>query len=165
VGCVDFDVSLKMTTFTLSEADYIKACFRLARTSLIVRFFIITVIFGFAILSESSFGMADYIGSGIVILLIATFLPYLFWKRKIKKLYRAEVALQLPATLIISENSYKLENDRNSSLTYWSDIKKYIETSDFYLLFTSKQFARIIPKQVLSREDRSLLTKHLKQVG
>jgi len=107
----------------------------------------------------------DYIGSVAVILAIATFLPYIFWKNRVKKLYQDEVALQLPTTFQITQEGYTLENDRGSSKTYWSDIKNKVETPDFYLLFTSKKFARIIPKKDLTIEDELSLTDHLSRLG
>jgi len=152
-------------TFTLSEQQYVKACFRLARLSLVIRCLIITSVFFVLLSFENDFGVADYIGSGIVILLVASLLPYYFWKRRVKRLYHDELGLQVATTVSFNDEGCLMESEKGSVRISWGEFKKCIDTEDFFLMFTSKRFARIIPKQDMDTVSLDFVKQQLSKVG
>lgn len=126
-----------MSTFTLTEEEYVQACFRLARKSFLVRFLIIVGLLSFMMLQNGGMSVFERILALIVIFSIGLFAPYFFWKRRIQKTYRDEKSFQLSTTLTVTEEAFEVKHERGSMITPWSEVKKCLETKDCYLLFCS----------------------------
>ena len=156
-------VRQKMTQFQLSSEEYTKANWRLSRKAFVIRMVITASILGICFAQVDEIPSKDLIAYGVLFIILMPFAKML-WNRRIRKVYEDEVSFRMQTTLDISEDGFKMENERGSSITLWNEVKKSIETSDFFLLFTSKKFARIIPKRVLTVEQLTLLTSKIKKV-
>ena len=149
-----------MAQFQLSEKEFVQACLRIRfRRRTIILFFVAMALMILSLSGSESWAFTIIVG-GLVIGFVAG-LTYFLSAFKLRKTYREQQSLQEVITVTINDEQLNYSWSRGNAVFLWSDIRRWKQTRDFFLLFESEMFARILPKRALSPEEIAVIRAKL----
>jgi hypothetical protein len=92
---------------------------------------------------------------------------YFTLPNRVKKIFKQQKTLQVPATVEVHETGFESENSYGSSRGEWSDFVGYKENKDYFIIYQSDVMYNIIPKRAFNdseelEEFRKILTNEVK---
>ena len=144
-------------TINLTWQDYMEANLLLSNSKKSVRWIII-----FIVVITTIIGIREIVKTGefnSIIVFPIVFIPAFYLERKIffpkrvKKIYQQQKSLQVPTTVIISENEIKLNNELGNEVIPWTNFIKWMENDKVLLLFHSDIVFNFFPKRDIPDEE------------
>ena len=155
-----------MAQFQLSEKEFVKASLMLSLKRPLRTFILLSIALALIAVSQVFGGRSP--GNALAFFLIAiilfTGITYLLSVQRLKKAFREQATLQQPIDLTIDEQQLNYAWPRGTAVFLWSDIRRWKETSDFFLLFESDLFARILPKRALSESEVAIIRRKIESL-
>ena len=81
----------------------------------------------------------------------------LFMRSRLKTAFREQESMRYILDCEIGNEGLKYSWSLGTSITPWSNIRRWKETAEFFLLYQSNVFANILPKHALSEEEMQLI--------
>ena len=150
-----------MATFQLSEDEYIRGSLAFVlkpRTAILLTMALI-----FFVLSEFFHGRSLMHSIGIILggaLLVGVSIYFLV-RRRLKKIFREQQSLQELINVTINDQQLSYSWARGSYVLPWKNVRRGRETQNFFILWESSAFGRILPKRALSEEEKTMIRKNI----
>jgi len=74
---------------------------------------------------------------------------------QLRRLYRQEKSLRLPSVWSWDEAGFSIENEKGCIKNQWSDLKKWKEDKDVFLLYTSDIYFYAVLKRAFT-DDKAM---------
>jgi hypothetical protein len=150
-----------MATFQFSENEYVRACHAMARRHLwrsaILMFIAVSLIAGsYAVKGKNIESWAVGIICGLLFFFI---LARVIMARRIKRAFREQESLRQEITVVFDDEQLAYSWSRGSFVLPWADVRRWKETKDFFLLYESSLFAKILPKRSLSEDEVAIIRR------
>ena len=148
-----------MAQFQLSESEFIRGSLAVPSRRPVRNWILYALAFGM-VTSSLIFKGHSVIGAiaeclGGLILLVA--LIYLLATLRLKKIFREQQSLREVIDVAIDDQQLNYSWARGTYILPWKNVRRGIETKNFFILFESSAFARMIPKRVLSAEELAII--------
>ncbi len=125
------------------------------------------VIFGFCLLLGFFFVFnADnmkLVGSVVVFLFALIGYSIVVNKKKLKKEYQYNTFLKLPIALSVTDEGCLQSGEDYQVLLRWEYIYRYIESDQYWVIYTTPSLMHIIPKLSVSESEQQQFSEILKQ--
>jgi hypothetical protein len=92
---------------------------------------------------------------GGLILLVAFI--YLLATLRLKKIFREQQSLRELIDVTIDDQQLSYSWARGTYTLPWENVRRGLETRNFFILFESSFFARMLPKRALSQEETAII--------
>lgn len=156
-----------MATFTLSEDDYVQAC-RFLRAKFNRRklwiFAVIAGVYGWWVVAPNMGGGVAVVFA-VVVFAGMVALSRFMELRRMKRIYRQNVAPVGEFELAVEKARVVIKSRRGKMKLPWKDLRFYRENERFFLLHTGVDFAQIVPKSALSKDELVALEDGLVSSG
>jgi hypothetical protein len=97
--------------------------------------------------------------AGTVLLLV--FVWFLV-RLRLKRGFREQQSLRETINVAIDEKELNYSWSRGTYSLPWTNVRRGFETREFFILFESSMFGRMIPKRVLSPEEEAIIRGKIK---
>ena len=152
---------LFMAQFQLSEDEYIRGslAFVLKPRTVIL----LTIALIFFVLSEFFHGQSLIHSIGVTLGCAVLFggLVYFLVRRRLKKIFHEQQSLQELINVTIDDQQLNYSWVRGSYVLPWENVRSGRETQNFFILWESSAFGRILPKRALSEEEKTIIRKNI----
>ena len=150
-----------MAQFQLSEDEFVRGSLVLAWKPRTIAMFVIAlalIIASVAFKGHSVFESVVYPVIGIAALVGGA---YLLSRYRLKKIYREQASLAEPINVTIDDQQLSYSWARGSFILPWANVRRGRETKNFFILWESSAFARMLPKRVLSAEETATIRENI----
>jgi hypothetical protein len=154
-----------MATFQLSEDEFIRGslAFVLRRRTAIL------LVIGLVLISLSQFFNGRSLLQSVAVTLIAALagsaLIYLLARRRLKKIFREQQSLGEVMNVTIDDQQLSYSWARGSYILPWANVRRGLETRNFFILYESSAYGRMLPKRALSEEEKAIVRKNIASNG
>jgi len=150
-----------MAQFQLSEDEYVRGSLAFVlkpRTGILLAIALI-----FFVLSEFFNGrsLIESIGVTLGSAVLLAVLVYLFARRRLRKIFREQASLTELINVTIDDQRLNYSWARGTYLLPWANVRSGRETRNFFILWESSAFGRMLPKRALSEEETAIVRKNI----
>ncbi len=157
-----------MAQFQFEEKEFVRACMALRKKRMIISCLLLILALGLfgtsrmlnAIPEEKLNAFLPFLAGMIAVPLFSIFVN----RWQIRKSFRQSEAAQEHMELTFDEEAVHYSHETGEHKLPWVRVKKWQETPDFFLLYESDSFARILPRRALSDEEESILRSQTRNV-
>ena len=154
-----------MAQFQLSEDEFVRGSLIVVWKLRTIAMFLIAlalVIASLAFKGHSLFESVVYPVIGIGAVVGASFL---LARYRLKKTFRELPSLQATIDVTIDDQQLSYSWVRGNYILPWANVRRGRETKNFFILWESSAFARMLPKRVLSAEETAIIRKKIAKRG
>jgi hypothetical protein len=152
-----------MAQFQLSENEFIRGSLAIPLHRPLRKWIIYLLAIGFFVTSLVFNGHSIIGAIGLCLggLLLFVALIYLFASLRLKKVFREQQSLREVIDVTIDHQQLSYSWARGSYVLPWENVRRGLETKNFFILFESSAFARMLPKRVLSPEELGIIRSNI----
>jgi hypothetical protein len=148
-----------MAQFQLSEKEFIRGSWAIPLRRPLRQWILYVVALGLIVTSLIFQGYsvisAIALSLGGVILFFG--LVYFLANLRLKKIFREQQSLRELIDVTIDDQQLSYSWARGTYTLPWENVRRGSETKNFFILFESSFFARMLPKRALSQEESAII--------
>jgi hypothetical protein len=151
-----------MATFQFTEDEFVRGSLALTwkrRTTVMFGIAFVLMIAAMAFRGHTMLASILYPLGGMA--LLVTFV-YFLTRQRLKRVFREQQSLRESINVVIDENQLNYSWSRGTYVLPWTNVRRGFETREFFILFESSMFGRMIPKRVLSQEEEAVIRGKIK---
>ena len=153
-----------MASFQLTEDEFIRGSLAITwKRRTIVMF---AIAFGLMIAAMGFKGHTLLASIGYPLVGMAVLLLFVWFlvRARLKRAWREQQSLREMINVAIDDKELNYSWSRGTYSLPWTNIRRGFETREFFILFESSMFGRMIPKRVLSPEEEAVIREKMKSL-
>ena len=150
-----------MAQFQLSEDEFVRGAMTITwkrRTLVLFAIAYLLIVMALAFRQHTIVESLVYPLLGIVSLLT---LVYFLTRYRLRKAFRETASFQEMMNVAIDDQQLTYTWSRGTYILPWANIRRGMETRNFFFLFESSMFGRMLPKRALSAEEAAVIRQKL----
>jgi hypothetical protein len=152
-----------MATFKLSQDEFVRGCLAITWKGRTIALFGVALAMMIMALAFRGHSLAESVGYSVGGLALLLTFVYLLTRYRLGKIYREQQSLQESIDVTIDDQQLSYSWVRGTYVLPWANVRRASETREFFILFESSAFGRMLPKRVLSPEETAIIRKHIGQ--
>ena len=152
-----------MAQFQLSEKEFVRASLTISFRRWVRSLVLFAIAFGLIVASLLFRGKPPLEAIAFplmgIVLVIVSLRLLSTWR--LRKCFREQKSLQQVIDVTIDPQHLSYSSARGSYLLPWADVRRSLETKEFFVFFESSYLGRILPKRVLSQEETAIIRKQI----